>query len=93
MLAERKAWQSGRLSVLRGNLSRRKVQTEMASEPRSGTVEARHLARELAQRAVEMLYDIMVNRADPSADRLTAATTILNVAQLIGSEAATEMPE
>jgi hypothetical protein len=39
-----------------------------------------------------MLYDITTDRAAPIANRLTAATTILNVAQLMESAAAAETP-
>jgi hypothetical protein len=64
----------------------------MVSEPRSAMADARHLAREWSPRAVEMLYDITNDRAASIANRLTAATTILDVAELMESAAGTAMP-
>jgi hypothetical protein len=64
----------------------------MASEPRPGVADARHLAREWSPRAVETLYDVMTNRSASIANQLAAAQGILDVAQLMESEAATEMP-
>jgi hypothetical protein len=63
----------------------------MASEPRPGMVLVRHLARWLP-RAVETLYDVMTDRSASIANQLAEAQGILNVAQLMESEAATAMP-
>jgi hypothetical protein len=64
----------------------------MASEPRPGMVEARHLAREWSPRAVETLYDVMADRSASIANQLAAAQGTLNVAELMESEAAAERP-
>jgi hypothetical protein len=54
----------------------------MASKPRPGMVEARHLAREWSPRAVETLYDVMTNGATLRRARIASSGA---VAQIFGS--------
>lgn len=68
--------------------NKRARSTDMASEPRPGVADARHLAQEWSLRAVETLYHLMTNRSASIANPLRH----LNVAQLMESEAATKMP-
>jgi hypothetical protein len=63
----------------------------MASEPRPGIVEARHLARELRRALSKRSTTSCAIGLLRLRNCLTAATTILNVAQLMGSEPATEL--